>query len=504
MTRAFTHYWKNSTWERNDNLLGHTASNLFKKRGVEAGDSIFIVTVDAGMLYVGCVLQVDQVVGRRETQKLLGGKVWETSDHIIAKKNQPFYKNLRVPLDTVRALRFEGGKSLVFKEPGKLDQQTLRGVRELAPESADILRRILSSAPEKAIDGPSNSTAGSAEELKTIRGDPNAVRVLFDQFFDSIPTDTRRQWEGFLADAVDYAVAHCSSRWAMALHRNHLRFIVGMVLCIQFHPEWGATVLLDRKSAPKGLKVIRGKYRYAPGCDDIVVPFNKAPDVLDSIRAASRGAMDICAAAHGGTGTFRGAHSPGVLQYLESVLGRKLPNPSYSPDLANAAKAEITGPLNVDLLTDHPYAEELAREIEILANAEISPTEKEQLIVARRGQGVFRANVLQLEPRCRLTGVTDPNHLRASHIKPWKDSSNSERLSCNNGLMLAPHMDHLFDEGYISFTDVGDLLVSKECPLPVLAAWGVSPNMNVGPLRLAQRPFLAYHREHCFKHSSAT
>jgi hypothetical protein len=71
MARAFTHYWKNSTWERNDkgnNLLGHTASNLFKKRGVEAGDSIFIVTIEAGQLYVGCVLQVDRVVGRRAAQ----------------------------------------------------------------------------------------------------------------------------------------------------------------------------------------------------------------------------------------------------------------------------------------------------------------------------------------------------------------------------------------------------------------------------------------------------
>ena len=126
-------------------------------------------------------------------------------------------------------------------------------------------------------------------------------------------------------------------------------------------------------------------------------------------------------------------------------------------------------------------------------------TEKEQLIIARRGQGIFRENVLRVEPRCRVTGVTDIPHLRASHMKPWSDCSNGERLSENNGLMLAPHVDHLFDQGYISFSDVGDILISSECPPAVLTAWGISPSTNVRPFRVTQRPFLAYHREHVFK-----
>jgi predicted restriction endonuclease len=132
---------------------------------------------------------------------------------------------------------------------------------------------------------------------------------------------------------------------------------------------------------------------------------------------------------------------------------------------------------------------------EVFARTDIGPTDKQTLVNARRGQGSFRERVIQLEGKCRVTGVDLVDHLRARHIKPWKDSSDQEKLDGNNGLLLAPHIDHLFDQGYISFTDVGDLLVSPRCPTAVLAAWGISPTVNVGPFRTAQRPYLAYHRQ---------
>jgi hypothetical protein len=142
---------------------------------------------------------------------------------------------------------------------------------------------------------------------------------------------------------------------------------------------------------------------------------------------------------------------------------------------------------------------DFAEELSILEQADLSITEKEQLILARRGQGVFRENLLRVEPLCRVTGIADAMHLRASHMKPWSVCTNAERLSENNGLMLAPHIDHLFDRGYLTFTDVGDLLISPLCSEGVLAAWGVPRRLNSGPFRSAQRPFLTYHREHCYK-----
>jgi hypothetical protein len=152
-----------------------------------------------------------------------------------------------------------------------------------------------------------------------------------------------------------------------------------------------------------------------------------------------------------------------------------------------------------DVLSSSPFADEWIQERAILDQADLSATVKEALILARRGQGIFRDNVLRVEPRCRVTGIDHPNYLIASHIKPWSESSNAERLSENNGLMLAPHIDHLFDHGYISFTDNGDLFVSPKCAAGVLATWGISAAMNVGPFRATQREFLAYHREHRLK-----
>src|SRR5687768_1513924 len=75
----------------------------------------------------------------------------------------------------------------------------------------------------------------------------------------------------------------------------------------------------------------------------------------------------------------------------------------------------------------------------------VGPTFREQLVRARRGQGVFRANVLLREESCRVTHVSEPRHLKASHIKPWRDATDAERLDGANGLLLSPHIDHLFD-----------------------------------------------------------
>lgn len=130
---------------------------------------------------------------------------------------------------------------------------------------------------------------------------------------------------------------------------------------------------------------------------------------------------------------------------------------------------------------------------------DIDETEKVQLVRSRRGQGVFRQNLESMEKGCRITGVTNRRHLRASHIKPWRASTNFEKLDGNNGLLLSPHIDHLFDQGYISFGDDGSLLVSPEVDSDTLARWGIDPNGNFGPFRAEQLPYLTFHREFVFR-----
>jgi putative restriction endonuclease len=98
----------------------------------------------------------------------------------------------------------------------------------------------------------------------------------------------------------------------------------------------------------------------------------------------------------------------------------------------------------------------------ILLDTSIDETTRKQLTNARRGQGVFRVRVLQVEPICRITGIEEPALLRASHIKPWRVCDTAhERLDGFNGLMLAPHVDFLFDRGLISFEDDGRAIFSS-------------------------------------------
>jgi len=160
-------------------------------------------------------------------------------------------------------------------------------------------------------------------------------------------------------------------------------------------------------------------------------------------------------------------------------------------------------PTAIDLLMARiePDVEEPLKAVEItlLERTDIGPTQKKQLINARRGQGLFRANVRLHEQSCRLTLVCDPEHLRASHIKPWKDSSDIEKLDGSNGLFLAPHIDHLFDRGFISFDDSGQILISPALTSSIAGAWGVMAGKNVGSFTEKQKNYLAYHRQNVFK-----
>jgi len=138
-------------------------------------------------------------------------------------------------------------------------------------------------------------------------------------------------------------------------------------------------------------------------------------------------------------------------------------------------------------------------EQELRNRTDLDETEKLQLVKSRRGQGIYRKNLEGFEKACRITDVANRRHLRASHIKPWRASTTFEKLDGNNGLLLSPHIDHLFDQGFISFTDDGALLVSPEADADTLILWWIEPEGNYGPFRAEQLPYLAFHRDFVFK-----
>ena len=99
-------------------------------------------------------------------------------------------------------------------------------------------------------------------------------------------------------------------------------------------------------------------------------------------------------------------------------------------------------------------------EQDLVNNIAIPETDRLAIVRARVGQGLFKERVGNIELKCRITGVENPAHLIASHCKPWRDSTNDERLNGENGLLLTPSIDHLFDRGFIGFEDNGTLIIS--------------------------------------------
>ncbi|MEM5532434.1 DUF6157 family protein [Pseudoalteromonas arctica] len=132
----------------------------------------------------------------------------------------------------------------------------------------------------------------------------------------------------------------------------------------------------------------------------------------------------------------------------------------------------------------------------INSDSQITQTQKESLINARVGQGKYRQNLLGMWKECAVSGCKTKNLLVASHIKPWRDSSNDERLDKFNGLLLLANIDKAFDSGLISFNALGKIIISKK--LKDFKAAGISLDMKVN-LTAEHKYYMQYHRQHIFK-----
>jgi len=132
---------------------------------------------------------------------------------------------------------------------------------------------------------------------------------------------------------------------------------------------------------------------------------------------------------------------------------------------------------------------------------QISPpqTAKSVITESRVGQAKFRKNLLKYWKTCSVTGLSVEVLLRASHIKPWSAASPTERLDSFNGLLLSPNLDALFDEGLISFSPEGLILISLRLEQSQYQALGLSVDMKLRRLNGAHSPYLAYHRTNIFK-----
>jgi len=118
----------------------------------------------------------------------------------------------------------------------------------------------------------------------------------------------------------------------------------------------------------------------------------------------------------------------------------------------------------------------------------------------RIGQRLFKKRVNEIcGSQCIVTGVKEqiPSILIASHIKPWKVSNAFERLDGNNGLLLSPHLDRLFDTGLFTFTEQSQILPSPVLSCEVIDNWGISLSQEYS-LNHFQQDYMCYHRNMVF------
>jgi HNH endonuclease len=132
----------------------------------------------------------------------------------------------------------------------------------------------------------------------------------------------------------------------------------------------------------------------------------------------------------------------------------------------------------------------------IEADNTLTVLQKERIILSRVGQGKYRKDLIKLWKGCSITKFEDERLLIASHIKPWKDSNNKEKIDKFNGFLLLPTLDKLFELGFISFDCDGQIIISPQ--LKDADNLGINKQMKID-LKPENLPYLKFHLESKFK-----
>lgn len=209
------------------------------------------------------------------------------------------------------------------------------------------------------------------------------------------------------------------------------------------------------------------------------------PDILPNLLRDKY--SPIRANGHGNQGAYLSEINQRLFDFLIENIGTNL-DANFLADDTRMETLDITDKIDENI------------EKKLLTSNLLSATDKVQIIKARRGQGLFRSNVQQQEFSCRVTGVDSGFLLIASHIKPWRSCSNStERLDGNNGLLLTPHVDRLFDRGYMTFDHSGGLVFSSKIELDNIVKLGISERtFSETPFSSEKQKYLDYHRGNVF------
>lgn len=165
---------------------------------------------------------------------------------------------------------------------------------------------------------------------------------------------------------------------------------------------------------------------------------------------------------------------------------------------SNSATSDIKSALNkyAQFISSRVPSKNILDDIDsfIIGNNTDARTE----IETRLGQGLYRKKLIEIWGKCAVTQLRRADLLLASHIKPWRDSNDRERVDPFNGLLLNPQLDKLFDKGYITFTDDGEIVIADLITNDELLVIGVQRTMRLYKVEPKTLIYLAYHRKSVF------
>lgn len=146
----------------------------------------------------------------------------------------------------------------------------------------------------------------------------------------------------------------------------------------------------------------------------------------------------------------------------------------------------------------HQQEDTILAEINRVQNdASLSVTEREAIVKARVGQGKFRDKLVDYWRGCSVSTFSHFDLLIASHIMPWRDADNQQRLDVFNGLLLLPNYDKLFDKGYISFEDTGRIIYSRYIDDTDRKLLKMDGSLHLIKIEDEHKTYLKYHRDNC-------
>ena len=146
-----------------------------------------------------------------------------------------------------------------------------------------------------------------------------------------------------------------------------------------------------------------------------------------------------------------------------------------------------------------PLIEEAQKIEEEISFLNVEGESKKAIINVRVNQGKFRELLINRYNKCCLCNIKKHELLIASHIKPWVESKPKEKLDVDNGFLMCPNHDKIFDKGYITFDDDGKIIISEELTENDKMCLNFNSRMRLNvDLTDGNKKYLKFHRENVF------